>query len=276
MYKLVAIDLDGTLLDSAKEISVRNKKAIAYAIEKGVKIVVCSGRVYTGARLYAKQIGSMAPIIACNGAIITENIDGKIIYSNYLQTADCIKVIDIFHKHDLYFHVYADNTMYTEKLGYTSQKYYEKNKLLPPEDRVDIEIVKDMTTTVKSLPGHVLKFVAVSDDNIKLLKSSRAEIEQIKSIDVMSSNYNNIEVLNKGVNKGQALKKISEHLNINPSEMIAIGDNENDISMFNIAGLSIAMENGEDFAKEAANYVTASNDDDGVALAIEKFVLDDK
>ncbi len=272
MYKLVAIDLDGTLLDSNKEISKRNEKAIAQAIASGIKVIICSGRVYSGARLYAKQVGSKAPVIACNGAIITENIDGKVVYSNYLHTEDCMRIIDIFHKHQLYFHVYAGDTMLTEKLGFTSLKYFEKNKSLPPEDRVEIEVIEDMAKKLKSIPGQVLKFVAVSD-NKELLKIARNEIEQISSVDVMSSNYDNFEVLNKGVNKGAALKKISEYLNISPLEMIAIGDNENDISMFKFAGLSIAMENGEDCAKEIAQYVTASNNEDGVAKAIEKFIL---
>ncbi len=275
MYKLVAIDLDGTLLDSSKEISSRNKKAIASAIEKGVQIVICSGRVYSGARLYAKQVGSKDPIIACNGAIITENVDGRVIYSNYLHTEDCMKINEIFHKNDLYFHVYAGDTMYTEKLGFTSLKYFEKNKSLPKEDRVDIEIVEDMGVKLKSISGKVLKFVAVSD-NKEQLKKARYEIEQLPNVDVMSSNYDNFEVLQKGVNKGAALKKVSEYLKVLPSEMIAIGDNENDISMFKYAGLSVAMENGEDFAKDAAQYVTAANNDDGVAKAIERFILEAK
>ncbi len=275
MYKLVAIDLDGTLLDSTKEISTRNKKAIASAMEKGVKIVICSGRVYSGARLYAKQIGSKDPIIACNGAVITEKVDGRVIYSNYLHTEACMKINDILHKNDLYFHVYAGDTMYTEKLGYTSLKYFEKNKSLPKEDRVEIEIVEDMASKLKSLSEKVLKFVAVAD-NREQLKIARYEIEQLQNVDVMSSNYDNFEVLQKGVSKGEALKKISEYLKVPPSEMIAIGDNENDISMFKYAGLSVAMENGEDFAKEAAQYVTASNNDDGVAEAIERFILNEK
>ncbi|PYG86918.1 hypothetical protein LY28_02539 [Ruminiclostridium sufflavum DSM 19573] len=272
MYKLVAIDLDGTLLDSDKEISARNKEAIASAIKKGVKAVICSGRVYSGARLYAGQIGSRDPIIACNGAVITENTDGRIIYSDCLHTEDCMRIIDIFHRHKLYFHVYAGNTMFTEKLGYTSLKYFEKNKSLPPEDRVEIEVVGDMTAKLESIPGKVLKFVGV-EDSIEQLRRARHEIEQIPGVDVMSSNYDNFEVLNKGVSKGEALKKLSRLLNIQASEMIAIGDNENDISMFEYAGLSVAMENGEAFAKEAAQYVTASNNSDGVALAIEKFIL---
>ncbi len=272
MYRLMAIDLDGTLLDNNKEISHRNKEAISLAIEKGIKIVICSGRVYTGARQYAKQVGSKDPIIACNGAIISENIDGKILYSNNLDNEECLKIVDICHRNNIYFHVYAGDTMLTEKLGFTSLKYFEKNKSMPPEDRVNIEVVKDMVAKLNSIAGQVLKFVVVADD-MTLLKKVRNEMEQISSIDVMSSNYDNFEVMNKGVNKGAALRKLSELLDIPAIEMIAIGDNENDISMFNYVGLSIAMDNGEDCAKEAAQYVTAANDQDGVAKAIEKFIF---
>jgi Cof subfamily protein (haloacid dehalogenase superfamily) len=272
MYRLVAIDLDGTLLDRNKEISNRNKRAIALAIEKGTKIVICSGRVFSGARLYAKQVGSKDPIIACNGALISENFTKKVIYSNILATEACLEVVDICHKHQIYYHVYAGDTMFTEKLGFTSLKYFEKNKSLPPEDRVEIEVVQNMADTLKKMQGQVFKFVVVNDD-AELLKRVRNEMEQIASVDLMSSNYDNFEVMNKGVNKGAALKKLSELLDIPSSEMIAIGDNENDISMLKYAELGVAMDNGESCAKEAAQYITASNDQDGVAKAIEKFIL---
>jgi len=272
MYRLVAIDLDGTLLDRNKEISNRNKRAIALAIEKGTKIVICSGRVFSGARLYAKQVGSNDPIIACNGAIISENFNKKIIYSNILDTEDCLKIVAICHKHQIYYHVYAGDTMLTEKLSYTSLKYFEKNRMLSPEDRVEIEVVENMADKIKKMQGQVLKVVVVNDDT-ELLKRVRNEMEQILSVDVMSSFYDNIEIMNKGVSKGAALKRLSEMLNIPAEEMIAIGDNENDISMLQYAGLGVAMDNGEDCAKEAAQYITTSNNQDGVAHAIEKFIL---
>ncbi len=272
MYKLVAIDLDGTLLDMNKEISERNKKAIKLAMEKGVKIVVCSGRVFTGARLYAKQIGSADPIIACNGAIITESHNGNILYSDYMKLEVCLKINEICQKHGVYYHVYAGDTMLTEKLGYTSKKYFERNKTLPPEDRVDIEVVASMEAKLNSIPGKVLKFVIVSDD-LQLLRRVRQDMEQLSEVDVMSSNYDNFEVMNKGVSKGAALEKLTDIYGIPAQQMIAIGDNENDVSMFDYAGLSIAMENGEAIAKAASKYITASNDADGVAQAIEKFIL---
>lgn len=272
MYKLVAIDLDGTLLDMNKEISERNKKAIGLARKKGVRVVICSGRVYTGARLYAKQLNLNDPIIACNGAIITDGLDGNVIHSEYLNTEECFKIIDICKQHDVYYHVYAGNTMLTERLGFTSLKYYEKNKALPEKDRVDIQVVKDMKEEIKRLENKVLKFVIVTDQE-DLLKQVRKDMLKVPGVDIMSSNFDNFEVVNKGVNKGAALKKLSEIYGISGKEMIAIGDNENDISMLKFAGLGVAMANGEDLAKDAASYVTAANTEDGVALAIEKFIL---
>lgn len=272
MYKLVAIDLDGTLLDNNKEISDKNKEVLSQAIKKGVKIVICSGRIYAGARLYAKQVKTDAPVIACNGAIITENINGKVIYSNCLKLEDCLSINSICKKHGVYYHVYAGDTMFTEKLGFTSLKYYEKNKTLPPEDRVKIEVVKDMEYTLRTVDGEVSKFVIISDDAVAL-KAVRNEMEQLSEVDIMSSNFDNFEVMNKGVNKGAALKQLSEMLNINPEEMMAIGDNENDISMLEYAGLSVVMDNGEKIVKEIADYITTDNNKDGVAQAIEKFIL---
>ncbi len=272
MYKLVAIDLDGTLLDMNKEISQRNREALSLAMEKGTRIVICSGRVYTGARLYARQIGSEDPVIACNGAIITDRVDGEVVYSDNMEVEVCLKINEICKRHGIYYHVYAGDTMLTEKLGFTSQKYFEKNQALPPEDRVDIEVVPDMSQKLRELPGKVLKFVAVSDDRA-LLKAARDDMEKIPEVDVMSSNYDNFEVMNKGVSKGAALKKLSEILDIPAAQMMAIGDNENDISMLEYAGLSVVMENGEECAKAAADYITADNSRDGVAVAIEKFIL---
>lgn len=272
MYKLVAIDLDGTLLNTEKEISDRNKKAVSKAIEKGVKVVVCSGRVFSGARLFAKQVGSKDPVIACNGAIISEHIDGKVVYSNTISTEDCLKILDIAHKYKVYYHIYAGDLMLTEKLEYTSLKYFEKNKVLCEKDRVKIEIVDDMAEKVKKIEGSVLKFVVVNSD-LELLKKVRDEIEKIPNVDVMSSNYDNFEVMNKGVNKGAALKILSDKLDIAPEEMVSIGDNENDITMLKYAGLGIVMGNGMDCARDVAQYVTDTNDNDGVAKAIEKFIL---
>ncbi len=272
MYKLIAIDLDGTLLNNNKEISQRNMQAIALAKNKCVRVIVCSGRVYMGARLFAKQLDLTDPIIACNGAKISQNKDGKELFAQHICKEACLEIIDLCHKHNVYYHIYADDIMLSEKMEFATLKYYERNKQLMPEDRVEIEIVADMKQKILTMQQNVLKFVIISQ-NDDVLAKIRREAHLISQVDVMSSNYDNFEIVDKGVSKGEALKFLSKELGIAPEEMIAIGDNENDISMLNYAGLGIAMGNGEQCAKDIAQYITASNEEDGVALAIEKFIL---
>ena len=272
MYKLVAIDLDGTLLNNSKEISERNIRAIQEACRKGVKIVICSGRVFSGARVYAKQIGVTGPVIACNGAVITKDIGGELMYASYMNRSDCLKIIDICKKYNTYYHVYAGNVMLTEKLEGPSLRYYERNKTLLPEDRIKIEVVADMKEKLRDTDEIVLKFIIITQD-LDIMKKARAESETLSNVTIMSSNYDNFEIMNKGVNKGDSLRQLAEMLDISPDEVMAIGDNENDLTMLSYAGLGVVMDNAESSIKEAADYITLSNEDDGVAMAIEKFVL---
>ncbi|MCX7922181.1 MAG: Cof-type HAD-IIB family hydrolase [Clostridia bacterium] len=272
MYKLVAIDLDGTLLNSGKIVSERNKEAIKRAIEKGIKIIVCSGRIYAGAKGFARQIYTNEPLVACNGAVIKDIDTGEILYSNSLRHDDCLEVIEICRAKGIYFHVYIDDTMYTEKLGFSSLYYWKRNQELPEKDRVDIRVVESLRQVVKSSSTPPSKVVAISEDPI-MLSCTRKHIEEISTISVMSSNYDNFEVVNHGVSKAKALSFISEKFGIKREEIIAIGDNENDYSMIQFAGIGIAMGNAEEIIKNAADYITLTNNEDGVAHALNKFVL---
>lgn len=272
MYKLVAIDLDGTLLNSKKEISNEDNQTINRAIEKGIKIVVCSGRIYTGARIYAKQLGIKGPMIACNGAIIKDLDTNEVLFSDSLRAEDCKSVIEICHDEDVYFHIYAGETMYTEKLGFSSEFYWKKNLVLPEKERVDIRLVANLKDEIKNLPVSASKIVVISNDSDKLTLV-RQKVEKINFIDVMSSSFENFEVVNHGVNKGKALELLSNKLGIERDEIIAIGDNENDHSMLQFAGLGVAMQNATDFAKGIADFITSSNDDNGVSKVLEKYVL---
>lgn len=271
MYKLVAMDLDGTLLDSHKQISQRNLNEIKRVIQKGVRVVVCSGRIYKGAKLYARQIGTQELVIACNGATIRDASDDSVIFENSLNPEDCLKIIDICHDENIYFHTYVNDTMYTEKLMYGSTFYSQLNKNLEPEDRIDVQVVDDVKSVIGNSHLKASKIVVVSDDRQQLLKA-RKRAEEVETIEVMSSFDDNFEVMNRGVSKANALDFIMKRYGIINEEVIAIGDNENDYSMIKMAGLGIAMGNGEDSLKEIAGYITLTNDEDGVAVAIKKFL----
>lgn len=272
MYRLVAVDLDGTLLNSEKRISEEDKRVIKQAIDKGVKVVVCSGRIYAGARIFARQLGIGEPLIACNGAIIRDMATEELLYSDSMENEDCYRAMDICRKEGIYFHIYVGDTMYTERLDFSSLFYWQKNQTLPEKDRVDIRLVESTSEVLRNSRVAASKIVAVSDDP-ELLGQTREKVEKIETVEVMSSASNNFEIMNRGVSKGNALRFLSERLGIGKEEIVAIGDNENDYSMIQFAGLGIAMQNAEASVKEIADYITLSNNESGVAEAIRRFIL---
>ncbi|MCX7710114.1 MAG: Cof-type HAD-IIB family hydrolase [Clostridia bacterium] len=271
MYKLIAIDLDGTLLNSKKHISQEDKDAIRFAIAQGVKIVICSGRIFAGVKIFARQLEIKGPIIACNGALISDAETGDILYSNPLKVEDCIRVIELCREEGIYFHVYAGETMLAEKLEFSSLFYQKRNEFLPEEERIKIRIVDNVGQVLRAETDLPYKLVAISEEQ-RVLRNLRSKVQKISGVEVVSSNYDNFEVMNSGVNKGAALKFISEILGIKREETIAIGDNENDDSMIRFAGLGVAMGNAEDSIKRISQYVTKANEECGVAEVIRKYI----
>lgn len=272
MYKLVAIDLDGTLLNSNKQISNEDKEAINQAVNRGIKVIICSGRIYAGARIFARYLGINGAVIACNGAVIKDLEKGEVLYNDFLRMEDCIRALEICNEDDMYFHIYADDTMYTEKLEFSSEFYWKRNLELPKEDRIEIKLINNLKDEMKNFHMNTSKIVVVSD-NLEKLSKVRRKVEESYSISVMSSNFDNFEIVNRGVSKGNALKFLSGKLGIKKDEIIAIGDNENDYSMLDFAGLGVAMGNAEEYIKGIADYITSSNNENGVSEVFKKFIL---
>jgi len=272
MYKMLAIDLDGTLLDSNKEISQENRKYIKCAVEKGLKVLICSGRIYAGAKVFAEQLALEGPLIVCNGAEIRDVKTDEVYYSSMLSKEDCLKVVDLLHNEGIYFHTYIDDVMYAEKLDYAALYYMIKSKDLRSDFRIDVKVVESVRDVVVKSSENPSKIVVMSS-KLEDLNRVRKFVEKVDTIEVVSSNYDNFEVLNRGVSKGKALEIISRMFSVKREEIIAIGDNENDCSMLEYAGFSVAMGNAEERVKNICNFVTLSNDEDGVAQVIKKFVL---
>jgi Cof subfamily protein (haloacid dehalogenase superfamily) len=271
-YKLIAIDMDGTLLNSQHEISERNKVAIKSASEKGVKIVITTGRIFTSAKYYAKLLGITTPIIACNGAFISEYNKNNVLYDNPMRLDDCIEILNAAEEHGMYCHLYDNQNFYVRELKYSSQKYYEWNNRQKPEDRINIHIDKNLTQLLKDKKPEIYKMVIIDEDKSKL-SNFKEIIQNNNNIEIVSSWHNNVEVMNKEVSKGNALYNLCKILDIRSEEVIAIGDNYNDASMFKYSGVSVAMGNAEIEIKEIADLVTDTNDNDGVGKAIENLVL---
>ncbi|WP_246637683.1 Cof-type HAD-IIB family hydrolase [Crassaminicella profunda] len=272
MYKLVVSDMDGTLLNSNNMVSENNKKAFKALLENNIHVAIATGRIYTSARVYAKHLDMVTPIIACNGAVIRNLEDDQILYESHIQKEDCLKVIHILRKHNTYFQYYSLDTFYTEKLSHSSLKYSEWNKTLKEEDRIRIDVIKDSYEQIKNSDENIYKFNVINDDN-EVLNRIKKELKEIETIEVSKSWHNNLEIMNKGVSKGNAIDHLANILGVKKEEVMTFGDNENDISMLTYAGMGVAMGNAEEIVKKQADYVTATNDEDGVAKALNKFIL---
>ena len=265
-YKLIVSDMDGTLLGDNHKITEENKKALIKALEKGIKIVPASGRMYDSAREHFDFLNLNIPLIACNGAIIKETKTGKLIYKNSVPTDICLKVIDIFEKHNIYYQLYSENTIMCKVINSEHRKKTEER--LKNFFNKDINVYFDEDLRDEVLKHKVLKLIAIDDNDMKKLKKVEEDLSKIDDIEVTSSWYNNIEIMHKGVNKGEALKFLIKHLDIDREEVIAFGDNYNDLAMLEFAGMGVVMENASDSVKEKGNYVTSKNTESGVAKAI--------
>lgn len=277
-YKMLVTDMDYTLLNKEKKVSERNREAVIKAIEKGVHMVVATGRIYTSARVYAKLLGLSTPIIASNGAIIREAAFNnpedteRTIFKDTLNKETVNDMIRLSHKYGLFCHFFTEDTIYSEKLVNVSLRYTEWNKYLGEEDQVKIKVVEDADRALVKDNVEVLKAVVVDSDSEKI-RRLRDSIIETGIVSVSQSMKDNLEVMNKGVTKGSAVKRLAQMYGIGREEIIAIGDNENDMSMIQYAGMGIAMGNAEESLKNVADYITGDYQEDGVAEAIERFIL---
>lgn len=271
-YKLICMDMDGTLLNDKKEVSERSKKAIKKAHDLGVKVVIATGRIFVSAEYYGDIIGVKAPIIASNGAYVREKDSDRAIYEEGLGQENFQLIVELLKKYNIVPHFYTDDTIYTEKLIHSSLAYKNANKTLPSNRQVKIQVVNDWGKLFKETNPRLLKAMAVGEDGEKV-KEAKEEFTKLNKFQVVSSMKNSFEVMARTTSKGNALKKICDYYGIDRNEIISIGDNENDISMIKYAGLGVAMGNAEEAVKNIAAYVTATNEEDGVAKVIEKYIL---
>lgn len=271
-YKLICLDMDGTLLNDRKEVSDRNKEAIKMAHDKGVKIAISTGRVFTSAKYYAHLLGIKAPIIASNGAYIREKDKNEVVYKAVLSEEECTKILRVLEKYEfsLYFNTF--DTIISSKSFPEGYAYLEMNNKLPEDMKLNLHVNPNLEEEFKKNDREILKAICINED-LENLKKAREEVMKLDQLEVVSSLSDNFEIMKKGVSKGNAVKILSQFYGIGREEIICMGDGENDLSMIEYAGLGIAMGNASDYIKDKADYITDFNNKDGVAKAIEKFVL---
>ena len=268
MYKLVAIDMDGTLLREDKTISERTKNTIVSAREKGVTVVLATGRPIQGVSRYLEELNMYTEkdyVLTYNGALIQKTESKESVAKIALKGED-------FH----YLKKLSD------KLGVHIHAFSEKQGLITPKNSKYTEVEAD----INKIEIHEINMDDISDDEvmIKIMMIDEPEIlskamdklpkEVYDKYTVVRSAPFFLEFLNKSVNKGVGVEMLAKHLGVKREEVMTFGDAGNDIHMIEYAGLGVAMGNAFDEIKEAADYITDSNNNDGVAKAIEKFILE--
>lgn len=263
--QLIALDLDGTLLNSDKKISPRNKEALKRAADKGVKLILCTGRASSAVKDYVEELGIREPVITFQGSKIIDTVTGEMIYEKGLGPEEILPMLTLCEEEGIHCNLYMDDAIYIEKED-EEIAYYKR---FAPNTEVRAvgklsEFIKKPTTKLLMMASH------------ERLEEIRPRVAELLSpgMDLFYSSEVFLEVVNKAGNKGNGVKFIAEeYYGLSQNEVMTFGDHLNDLSMIQYAGLGVAMANGEERLKQEADYVTLSNDDDGVAFAIEKFVL---
>ncbi len=289
MYKLVAIDLDGTLLNSYGEVSENTKEEIKKAIENGVEVVLASGRPISSVEDLANELQANHYLISGNGAIVYDMHKKEVVYDRFLSKEQVLNIVKICEENSIYYNIYTENEVLTKSLNYNTLFYYSENTHKQEEKRTNINILTDVYDYIlKSNDQKYLK-VTVCDQSQIIFASIIKKLRTINDIDVLDVahmskkiikagteevlvEYCYTEITNKNVNKWTALEYIMKEKNIDRSEVVAIGDNINDKEMIEEAGLGVAMGNSTPAIKEVANVEVGTNNEEGVRETFQKYI----
>ncbi|HWQ42046.1 MAG TPA: Cof-type HAD-IIB family hydrolase [Desulfosporosinus sp.] len=264
--RLVAMDLDDTLLRDDWTISPRVIKTIQKAQAQGVKMTIATGRMSISARPYAKQLGLDVPVITYHGAMIQQVLSGEIIFRRVIPSALAVEIVQYVSGLGVYAQVYLKDRVIAQDLREWSEEYERIAS-------VRIEIA-DLPTLLSQEPEGVEKIILMAKESD--LDQFAPRLRQLygEKVHLAKSKPCFLEMTDCQVNKGVALAALAERYGIARGDVMAIGDSFNDLEMIKYAGIGVAMGNARAEIKEQADVITASNEEDGVAEAIERYVLD--
>lgn len=267
-YKVLVLDIDGTLNNSKKEITQKTKKAVIKAQEEGTIVVLASGRPTCGVMPVAREIELEkfgGYVLSYNGGRITNCKTGEVIYQQNILSENVPEIYGISKEYGVNILTYNGDTLVTEKLDEYAQ--------------LECRICGLNGTTVENFMDTVKypipKFLMTGDGDY-LAKIEPLVFEKLKDrFNVFRSEPFFLEIMPLNIDKAKSLDRLLSHLKLTKHEMIACGDGFNDISMISFAGLGVAMENAQPKVKEIAKFITLSNDNDGIAHVIEKFIFNE-
>lgn len=281
MIKLIASDLDGTMFEKGNVIPETNLKAINDINNSNINFTICTGKTYSLFKNICQDIGTGYGIFG-NGNQIINLKTGEEIYRKLLKNEDVLFCINTAKKLNLHVHLYTNKEVITEKLLYMDLRNFELTK---NDKNIDLEfkIVTDIQEYIEKENPEILKLVISAEKDLASLKNEFAknknlQVNLIRKIDkyrdeIIGKEYEYLDVMPAGINKEQALEVLENYLKIDKSEVLAIGDNLNDLEMIKDSGVGIAVANAYDEVKEVANYTTTTTaQNGGFAEAVYKFI----
>ncbi len=281
MIKLIASDLDGTMFEKGNVIPETNLKAINDINNSNINFTICTGKTYSLFKNICEDIGTGYGIFG-NGNQIINLKTGEEIYRKLLRNEDVLFCINTAKKLKLHVHLYTNKEVITEKLLYMDLRNFELTK---NDKNIDLEfkIVTDIQEYVERENPEILKLVISAEKDLASLKKEfsknrNLQVNLIRKVDkyrdeIIGKEYEYLDIMPAGINKEQALEVLENYLKIDKSEVLAIGDNLNDLEMIKDSGVGIAVANAYDEVKEVANYTTTTTaQNGGFAEAVYKFI----
>ncbi len=283
MVQIIASDMDGTLLNDKMVISKRNAAAVKEAQKQGVHFIVSTGRAYDEVKPLITEAGFNCPMITLNGAVVLDE-NGKEISAAPIPDSIAKKIMLTLKKNGLYFEVITAKGVCSDNKAKRIENFAELLASISPDtpyklavtlasarmELMNINYVDNYMDLVDDPKTVIGKIVVFSPEGQKVLGPIKDELSKNDNLVITSSGPGNIEINHVNAQKGVALQAYADSLNIPMDNVMAIGDNNNDVSMLKAAGISYAMGNGSDEVKMLAKYITAPNTEDGAGIAIEE------
>ena len=275
MIRLIAFDMDGTVLDDHKKILPQTKEVLERLAEQGIELVPATGRPFCGLSPEIERLQGVRYVITCNGAGIYEKETGNCLMGDNISLDSLLPLLTELEP----LSVMAD--------PFLKGKAFMSAKNRPLVEKMHVsEELKEYIRTSRTLVPDLVEYLRERGDDVEKLTINFAEnedgvlqgydevltiVRKYPQMNAVSGGIRNIEITKSGVTKASALMWLGEYLAIDREEIIAFGDSENDLEMLRAAGIGVAMENAEKEAKEVADFVTLSNTDNGIVYALQKF-----
>ncbi|MBS1226830.1 MAG: pyridoxal phosphate phosphatase [Proteobacteria bacterium] len=270
-YRLVALDLDGTLLDSQLQIRAETIAALSRLRAQGIQAMIVTGRHHVAAYPYWKELGLDLPAICCNGAYVYDFANARPLASDPLTHDEARQLLALSRQHAVYTMVYDRDFMAYETIDGQLRKMLNWAATLAPAVRPRFEKVESFERLIDNAET-IWKFISAADDPAAM-RAFVDDVEQSLGLCCVWSGATRLDITHGGNSKGHRLSQWIAAQGIAPAEVIAFGDHQNDIEMLRMAGMGVAMGNSQADVQACADWVTGSNDGNGIADALDRFVL---